>query len=96
MFLERKKHDKEGELQIDTDYFIPLFGLTPKLGPIADWGLNIENQAIGRADRIGQKRPIEIIRFIIKNTIEEDILNDNNQLDNENNENNENTEVLVV
>ena len=40
------KHDKEGEVQIDTDYFIPLFGLTPKLGPIADWGLNIENQAI--------------------------------------------------
>ena len=40
------KHDKKGELQIDTDYFIPLFGLTPKLGPIADWGLNIENQAI--------------------------------------------------
>ena len=32
--------------QIDTDYFIPLFGLIPKLGPIKDWGLNIENNAI--------------------------------------------------
>jgi thioredoxin reductase (NADPH) len=31
---------------IETDYFIPLFGLTPKLGPIADWGLEIEKNAI--------------------------------------------------
>jgi thioredoxin reductase (NADPH) len=30
----------------DTDYFIPLFGLAPKLGPIADWGLEIENNAL--------------------------------------------------
>jgi thioredoxin reductase (NADPH) len=28
------------------DNFIPLFGLTPKLGPIADWGLEIEKNAI--------------------------------------------------
>ncbi|KVV13831.1 NAD(P)/FAD-dependent oxidoreductase [Flavobacterium sp. TMP13] len=28
------------------DYFIPLFGLTPKLGPIGDWGLEIEKNAI--------------------------------------------------
>ena len=38
---------------------------------------DIENQAIGRADRIGQKRPIEIIRFIIEDTIEQDIFNEN-------------------
>jgi len=31
---------------ISTDYFIPLFGLTPKLGPIANWGLEIEKNAI--------------------------------------------------
>jgi thioredoxin reductase (NADPH) len=31
---------------VPTDYFIPLFGLTPKLGPIADWGLEIEKNAI--------------------------------------------------
>ncbi|HZH88805.1 MAG TPA: NAD(P)/FAD-dependent oxidoreductase [Chitinophagaceae bacterium] len=31
---------------IDTDYLIPLFGLSPKLGPIADWGLNIDKNAI--------------------------------------------------
>ena len=28
------------------DYFIPLFGLTPKLCPIANWGLEIEKNAI--------------------------------------------------
>ena len=32
--------------KIDTDYFIPLFGLTPKLGPIGNWGLEIEKNAI--------------------------------------------------
>ena len=38
---------KEGEeLRIDTDYFIPLFGLSPKLGPIGNWGLEIEKNAI--------------------------------------------------
>lgn len=28
------------------DYFIPLFGLAPQLGPIADWGLALEKNAI--------------------------------------------------
>ena len=37
---------REQEKKIDLDYFIPLFGLTPKLGPIADWGLEIEKNAI--------------------------------------------------
>ncbi|MEO8240162.1 MAG: NAD(P)/FAD-dependent oxidoreductase [Flavobacterium sp.] len=32
--------------KIETDFFIPLFGLTPKLGPIGDWGLDIEKNAI--------------------------------------------------
>ncbi|WP_438977019.1 NAD(P)/FAD-dependent oxidoreductase [Polaribacter sp.] len=31
---------------IKTDHFIPLFGLSPKLGPIANWGLEIEKNAI--------------------------------------------------
>lgn len=31
---------------LKTDYFIPLFGLTPKLGAIANWGLEIEKNAI--------------------------------------------------
>ena len=45
--LERIIVDVNGnENEIETDYFIPLFGLVPKLGPIKDWGLNIENNAI--------------------------------------------------
>jgi len=31
---------------IDTDHLIPLFGLSPKLGPIEKWGLNIDKNAI--------------------------------------------------
>ncbi|ARV12183.1 ferredoxin--NADP(+) reductase [Gilvibacter sp. SZ-19] len=34
------------ESKIEIDNFIPLFGLSPKLGPIADWGLEIEKNAI--------------------------------------------------
>ncbi|GAA4449117.1 NAD(P)/FAD-dependent oxidoreductase [Rurimicrobium arvi] len=34
------------EFTMEADYLIPLFGLSPKLGPIADWGLNIEKSAI--------------------------------------------------
>lgn len=34
------------ESTLETDYLIPLFGLSPKLGPIADWGLNIDKSAI--------------------------------------------------
>jgi len=30
----------------DADYFIPLFGLSPKLGPMGNWGLEIEKNAI--------------------------------------------------
>ena len=39
---------KEGEEAFDlqTDYFIPLFGLTPKLGPLTEWGLEIDKNAI--------------------------------------------------
>lgn len=36
----------EGDVLKNTDHFIPLFGLTPKLGPIANWGLEIEKNAI--------------------------------------------------
>ena len=38
------KDDVENELKVD--HFIPLFGLSPKLGPITNWGLEIEKNAI--------------------------------------------------
>jgi thioredoxin reductase (NADPH) len=39
--------ENEGVQQVlETDFFIPLFGLTPKLGAIANWGLEIEKNAI--------------------------------------------------
>jgi thioredoxin reductase (NADPH) len=45
---------KEVQIEVDTnnissieaDHLIPLFGLTPKLGPIADWGAEIEKSQI--------------------------------------------------
>ncbi|MBS1572437.1 MAG: NAD(P)/FAD-dependent oxidoreductase [Bacteroidetes bacterium] len=39
---------KKGEEEsiLETDFFIPLFGLTPKLGELANWGLEIEKNAI--------------------------------------------------
>ena len=37
---------KKQTTTIQTDHFIPLFGLSPKLGPIADWNLGIEKSAI--------------------------------------------------
>lgn len=40
------KHKRTGEVTKEADHFIPLFGLAPKLGPIADWGLNISKNAI--------------------------------------------------
>jgi thioredoxin reductase (NADPH) len=43
--LEITKND-EAPFFIEADHFIPLFGLSPKLGPIANWGLEIEKNAI--------------------------------------------------
>ena len=40
------KHQTDGEYDYPTDHFIPLFGLKPTLGPIANWGLEIEKNAI--------------------------------------------------
>lgn len=39
--------DKAGNAEkVETDYFIPLFGLSPKLGPIAEWKLNLDRNQI--------------------------------------------------
>ncbi len=46
--LERivlKEKDKP-PFEIDVNYWFPLFGLSPKLGPIANWGFEVENNAI--------------------------------------------------
>lgn len=40
------KHNSGEEQSVSVDHFIPLFGLTPKLGPISNWGLNIDKNAI--------------------------------------------------
>jgi thioredoxin reductase (NADPH) len=40
-----KKKDGAEEV-IDADYLIPLFGLSPKLGPIEHWGLGLDKNAI--------------------------------------------------
>jgi len=32
--------------EISTDHWLPLFGLSPKLGPLSEWGLNIDKNSI--------------------------------------------------
>ncbi len=46
--LESVVIDQEGtgEFTLATDHFVPLFGLSPKLGPIGEWGLNIDKSAV--------------------------------------------------
>jgi thioredoxin reductase (NADPH) len=40
------KHATMGDIVKETDHFIPLFGLTPSLGPIANWGLELDKNAV--------------------------------------------------
>lgn len=42
--IQIKREDEIFDLEVD--HFIPLFGLSPKLGPIGNWGLEIEKNAI--------------------------------------------------
>lgn len=45
--LEAVTIEREGErTDVETDFFVPLFGLTPKLGEIANWGLEIDKNSI--------------------------------------------------
>lgn len=37
---------RENPEVLETDHWLPLFGLSPKLGPLADWGLNIDKNSI--------------------------------------------------
>ncbi|MEL6639353.1 MAG: NAD(P)/FAD-dependent oxidoreductase [Bacteroidota bacterium] len=43
--VKHKAADRENS-HIEADHFVPLFGLAPKLGPLGNWGLEIENNAI--------------------------------------------------
>ncbi|MGB4958028.1 MAG: NAD(P)/FAD-dependent oxidoreductase [Saprospiraceae bacterium] len=40
------EEDGKENYNYQVDHFLPLFGLAPKLGPIAEWGLNIKDNAI--------------------------------------------------
>ncbi|MCC7455065.1 MAG: NAD(P)/FAD-dependent oxidoreductase [Crocinitomix sp.] len=40
------EHEKQGRFTKAADHFVPLFGLKPSLGPIAEWGLEIDKSAI--------------------------------------------------
>jgi len=40
------RQKQSGDIEKSTDHFIPLFGLSPKLGPLGNWGLNISQNAI--------------------------------------------------
>ena len=39
-------HDRDGNIIREANNSIPLFGLSPKLGPIAEWGLNLDKNEI--------------------------------------------------
>lgn len=63
--VERLILNIEGQEQpLETDYFIPLFGLVPKLGPIASWGLEIEKNAIKVNNALDYQTNIEGIYAI--------------------------------
>ncbi len=40
------QHKTDGPFSVAADYFMPLFGLTPKLGPLQHWGLAIEKNGL--------------------------------------------------
>jgi len=63
--IEAIELDINGEkVRKEADYFIPLFGLTPKLGAIADWGLEIEKNAIKVNNALDYQTNIEGIYAI--------------------------------
>lgn len=40
------KHDDGSSTDVDCDMMLPFFGLTMKLGPVADWGLNLHENLV--------------------------------------------------
>ena len=49
---------KDGEERLDCNRLLPFFGLTMKLGPVADWGLNLnENHIVVDTERFQTSEP---------------------------------------
>ena len=44
--LEITNFDNDEITKVSADYFIPLFGLSPKLGPLKHWNLNLHKESI--------------------------------------------------
>ena len=40
------QHNDDTKTVLTTDHWLPLFGLSPKLGPLSEWGLNIDKNSI--------------------------------------------------
>ena len=62
--LEITKKD-EAPFNLETDHFIPLFGLSPKLGPIANWGLDIEKNAIKVNNALDYQTNIRVFLLLV-------------------------------
>ncbi|KAJ4247611.1 hypothetical protein NW757_008764 [Fusarium falciforme] len=80
--------ERLSEFQFNPDNRIPVLLLSIETGAVrltltaADrvhivepqWNPSVEQQAIGRALRIGQTRKVTIIKYIVQNTVEENIV----------------------
>ena len=70
--------------------------LDPVYGETYESRRNTEWQAIGRAYRMGQEKSVKVVRFIIKNTVEEEIYNMNKKSDKESNTYNEEVKIIEM